>query len=99
MHVVITGTLNGGPAGRRESTCAASRLGGGVTMTASGVSYVPRGTRTVYTGSVTTLDGQEVIALVTAGAGSPAATRLPPLDRRAGGDVTGTVGGAPAGAR
>ena len=37
-------------------------------MTASGVSYVPRGTRTVYTGSVTTLAGQEVIALVSAGA-------------------------------
>ena len=68
-------------------------------MTASGVSYVPRGTRTVYTGSVTTLAGQEVIALVSAGAGHRLRLdfRLS-IDAQAG-TVSGTVGGAPAGAQ
>ena len=38
-------------------------------MTASGVSFVPAGTRTVYVGSVTGLDGARVFANVVAHGG------------------------------
>ena len=68
-------------------------------MTASGVSYVPHGTRTVYTGSVDELAGQEVIALVSADADHRLRLdfRLS-IDTQAG-TVSGTVAGAPAGAQ
>ena len=44
--------------------------GGGVSMTASGVSFVPAGTGRVYTGSVDGLDGTQVVADVVASAAS-----------------------------
>jgi hypothetical protein len=64
-------------------------------MTASGVSYVPAGTRTVYDGSVTTLDGQTVAAQVASG--STQLRLLFSLNIDAGsGTVSGLVRGTPA---
>jgi DMSO/TMAO reductase YedYZ heme-binding membrane subunit len=95
VHVVIAGTLTGGPAGSARIDLRGEPLGGGVTMTASGVSYVPRGTRTVYTGSVTTLAGQEVVALVSADAGHRLRLDFRLSINAQAGIVSGTVAGAP----
>jgi len=66
-------------------------------MTASGVSYVPAGTGTVYQGSVGTLDGKQVVALVSATSGP----RLRLVFRlnidTAAGTVDGTTTAAPMG--
>ncbi len=95
VHVVITGTLTGGPGGSARIDLRGEPLDGGVTMTASGVSYVPRGTRTVYTGSVTTLAGREVIAVVSAGARHRLRLDFQlSIDSQAG-TVSGTVDAAP----
>ena len=67
VDVVIAGSLNRGRIGAVRIDLRGESFQGGVSMTASGVSYVPAGTRTVYNGSVTTLDGQAVVAQVTAG--------------------------------
>ncbi|MBA3841492.1 MAG: ferric reductase-like transmembrane domain-containing protein [Actinobacteria bacterium] len=95
LHVVISGRLAGGPGGVTRIDLRGQPVSGGVTMSASGVSYVPAGTRTVYTGSVTTLAGKEVVASVSSGAGGrlQLVFRLA-IDSRAG-TVAGTVDGAP----
>lgn len=95
LHVVITGKLTGGPGGAARIDLRGQPLEDGVTMTASAVSYVPRGTRTVYTGSVSTLAGREVVALVSTGSSRQLQLdfRLS-IDARAG-TVVGTVDGAP----
>ena len=59
VDVAITGKLNRGRIGAVRIDLLGEPLQGGVSMTASGVSYVPAGTRTVYEGSVTTLDGRD----------------------------------------
>jgi hypothetical protein len=65
LDVVIRGRLKGGSGGSIRIDLRGQALQGGVSMTASGVSYVPAGTRTVYFGHVTALDGQRVVTTVT----------------------------------
>jgi hypothetical protein len=87
--------LNRGRIGAVRIDLRGEPLQGGVSMTASGVSYVPAGTRTVYDGSVTTLDGQDVVAEVAAG--STKLRLLFSLNIDAGaGTVSGSVRGTPA---
>jgi sulfoxide reductase heme-binding subunit YedZ len=95
VDVVITGTLDRGRAGAVRIDLHGEPLEGGVTMTASGVSYVPAGTRTVYRGSVTTLDGQRVIARVADDARQQLALAFDLTIDPAAGTVTGTVDGSP----
>ncbi len=95
VNVVITGRLAGGSSGAVRIDLRGQPLQGGVAMTASGVSYVPGGTRTVYRGSVTTLAGQDVLATLSA----PSFRRLQLAFRlnidTAAGTVSGTVDGSP----
>ena len=70
VDVVIRGRLKGGAGGSVRIDLRGQALQGGVSMTASGVSYVPAGTRTVYLGDVTALSGQQVDATVTDHAGA-----------------------------
>jgi methionine sulfoxide reductase heme-binding subunit len=70
LDVVIRGHLHGGAGGSVRIDLRGQALQGGVSMTASGVSYVPAGTRTVYFGNVTALDGQRVFATVANHAGA-----------------------------
>ena len=81
VDVVIAGALNRGRIGAVRIDLRGESFQGGVSMTASGVSYVPAGTRTVYNGSVTTLDGQTVVAQVAVGIDA-AATAVQPQHRR-----------------
>jgi DMSO/TMAO reductase YedYZ heme-binding membrane subunit len=69
VHVVIAGRLKGGGGGAVRIDLRGQALQGGVAMTASGVSYVPAHTRTVYLGSVGRLDGTRVSATVSAASG------------------------------
>lgn len=64
LDVVLRGGLRGGAGGSVRIDLRGQALQGGVSMTASGVSYVPAGTRTVYLGSVTALAGRRVVANV-----------------------------------
>jgi sulfoxide reductase heme-binding subunit YedZ len=96
VDVVITGKLNSGRVGAVRLDLRGEPLGGGVAMTASGVSYVPAGTRTVYEASVSTLNGQQVIALVSAGSGQQLQLIFNLNIDAAAGTVSGTVSGAPA---
>jgi hypothetical protein len=96
VDVVIRGKLNQGRVGAVRIDLRGQPLAGGVAMSASGVSYVPAGTRTVYRGSVTTLDGQRVVALVSAGNTLQLVFTLN-IDAAAGA-VSGSVSGSPAGA-
>jgi ApbE family/Ferric reductase like transmembrane component len=96
VDVVITGKLDSGRVGAVRLDLRGEPLGGGVAMTASGVSYVPAGTRTVYEGSVSTLNGQQVIALVSAGSGQQLQLIFNLNIDAAAGTVSGTVSGAPA---
>lgn len=70
VNIVIRARLHGGAGGSvRVDLRGEPDGGGGVSMTASGVSYVPAGTGTVYVGSVTGLDGSRVFANVAAHGG------------------------------
>jgi DMSO/TMAO reductase YedYZ heme-binding membrane subunit len=62
VDIVVRGRLQGGAGGSVRIDLRGQPQGGGVSMTASGVSYVPAGTGTVYLGSVTGLDGSRVFA-------------------------------------
>jgi ferric reductase like protein len=93
VTVEIVGRLSGVPGGSVRLVLRGIPEGGGVSMTASGVSYVPAGTRAVYMGKVTELDGQQVVA----GVATPSGARLDlafalNIDV-ADGTVTGTVRG------
>jgi sulfoxide reductase heme-binding subunit YedZ len=70
LDVVIRARLRGGAGGSVRIDLRGQALQGGVSMTASGVSYVPAGTRTVYFGKVGSLDGQRVFATVADHAGA-----------------------------
>ncbi len=95
VDVVITGKLNRGRIGAVRLDLRGQPLQGGVSMTASGVSFVPAGTRTVYDGSVTTLDGQDVVAEVAAGSSQLRLLFNLNIDVTAG-TVSGSVRGTPA---
>lgn len=70
LNVVIRARLHGGAGGSVRVDLRGQALQGGVSMMASGVSYVPAGTRTVYLGDVTALEGQSVFADVTTHTGA-----------------------------
>ena len=95
VDVVITGKLDRGRIGVIRVDLRGEPLQGGVTMTASGVSYVPAGTRTVYQGSVSTLAGSQVVALVSAGGAQLQLVFRLNIDTTSG-TVSGSVAGAPA---
>jgi hypothetical protein len=64
--VNITLSLKGGPGGAAKIALEGfPRDEGGVEMTASGVSFVPATTRSVYSGNITGLQGTEISATVT----------------------------------
>jgi sulfoxide reductase heme-binding subunit YedZ len=67
--------------------------GGGVSMTASGVAFATSGTSTVYEGSITGLNGDEVLAHVTAPALGSVELRLSLHLNASTGTVTGRVHG------
>jgi sulfoxide reductase heme-binding subunit YedZ len=96
VHVVIRTTLHGGAGGSARIDLRGPALQSGVSMTASGVSYVPAGTRTAYIGTVTALSGQQVDASVTAGSGAQLQLSFVLNIDTATGSVTGTVDGTPA---
>ena len=56
--------LGGGPRGAARVDLRGIPSGGGVDMTASGVSFVPATTRAVYTGTIVGLAGTDVEAVV-----------------------------------
>lgn len=64
QRVVMRLRLAGGPGGRLRIDLRGTPIAGGVSMTASGVSFVPATTRAVYFGTVTGLEGSIVAATV-----------------------------------
>jgi len=97
VRVVITGRLRGGPGGSvRIDLRGQPAEDEGVTMTASGVSFVPAGTATVYTGSVTSLAGRQVETLVKTEAGQQLDISFALTIDPASGAVRGSVSGQPA---
>jgi sulfoxide reductase heme-binding subunit YedZ len=95
VHVVIAGRLHGGSAGSVRIDLRGEAVQGGVAMTASGVSYVPSGTRTVYLGSVGTLDGNRVDSTVTAPSGQTMRLEFALVIDRARSSATGSVVATP----
>lgn len=69
VTVSLTMHLRGGPRGAARIDLRGVPSGEGVSLTASGVSFVPATTRSVYTGQVVGLDGQHVVADVRDDAG------------------------------
>lgn len=64
VHVIIRLGLEGPPHGRLRIDLRGRPLATGVSMSASGVSFVPATTRAVYLGRITGLDGSIVAATV-----------------------------------
>jgi hypothetical protein len=96
VTVVIAGRLTGGAGGAVRIDLRGVPEGGGVTMTASGVSYVPAGSSLVYTGNVTSLSGQDVAASVKTASGSRLDLTFALNIDLGSGVASGTVSGAPA---
>lgn len=70
LAVVIRGSLHGGAGGSFRIDLVGQPLQGGVSLRASGASYVPAGTGTVYLGSIGFLSGQRVVVDVATAAGA-----------------------------
>ncbi len=98
LDVVIRGKLADGPRGAVRIDLRGAPLQGGVSMTASGVSYVPAGTRTVYYGSVSGLQGSRVIADLATHSGVRLRLDFVLNIDTASHVVTGAVDGSPGGA-
>jgi methionine sulfoxide reductase heme-binding subunit len=64
LQIVIRLSLMRSPRGQLRIDLRGTPLGAGVSMTASGVSFVPASTRAVYYGSITGLDGSVIAASV-----------------------------------
>lgn len=96
VTVVITGRLRGGPGGAVRIDLKGEPSGAGVAMTASGVSFVPAGTGTLYTGSITSLAGQQVDTMVKTSSGRHLRLRFAFRIDAAAGVVGGSVNGEPA---
>jgi hypothetical protein len=96
VHVVIRTTLHGGAGGSARIDLRGQALQSGVSMTASGASYVPAGTGTTYIGTVTALSGQQVDASVKTASGAQLQLSFVLNIDTATGKVTGTVDGTPA---
>ena len=69
LRIVIRLSLVQSPRGQLRIDLRGTPLGNGVSMTASGVSFVPASTRAVYYGSITGLDGSIIAATVKDAAG------------------------------
>jgi DMSO/TMAO reductase YedYZ heme-binding membrane subunit len=95
-RVTITGRGRGGAAGAFRVDLSGRALASGVAMTASGVSFVPAGTRVVYTGSVASLDGTRVVARLRAPGGARLRLELNLQVDAEAGVVGGTMRGTPA---
>jgi hypothetical protein len=96
VHVVIRGLLHGGAGGSVRIDLRGQPVGGGgVSMSASGVSYVPAGTRAVYLGDVTGLDGERVFANVVASGGERLQLAFVLNIDEQSKTVTGSMSGAP----
>ncbi|HZQ16397.1 MAG TPA: ferric reductase-like transmembrane domain-containing protein [Gaiellaceae bacterium] len=91
VDVQIVLRLRGGPRGAARIDLRGEPTGGGVSMTASGVSFVPATTRAVYTGSVVALAGSRVEALVRDSAGQRLRLAFVLSIDAAGGSVNGIV--------
>lgn len=91
VRVIMRFALTRSPNGRLRIDLRGTPIGNGVSMTASGVSFVPATTRAVYYGSVTGLDGSIVAATVKDAAGDTlqltARLSLDPASGRASGVV------------
>lgn len=98
LRVVISLRLTGSPGGALRIDLRGVPTGGGVSMDASGVSFVPATTRAVYLGSVAALEGNVVGAQVRDAAGDRLdLTVVLSLDA-ASGSASGTVQAVSAGA-
>lgn len=86
--------LSGGPQGAVRILLRGVPSDGGVTMTASGVSFVPQTTGTVYTGTIDQLSGTDVGALVRDASGDRLRLTFSLNIDSASGTVGGTVSGA-----
>lgn len=95
VAVVMRLKLNGGPGGSLRLDLRGQPVQGGVSMDASGVSFVPAGTRVVYLGSVTVLAGQNVDATVSTHSGARLELSLVLNIDTASRLVTGTLDGTP----
>jgi hypothetical protein len=69
LQIVIRLSLMQSPRGQLRIDLRGTPLRDGVSMTASGVSFVPASTRAVYYGSITGLDGSIIAARVKDAAG------------------------------
>jgi sulfoxide reductase heme-binding subunit YedZ len=97
-RIVIRLRLAGSPGGALRIDLRGTPVGDGVSMNASGVSFVPATTRAVYYGSVTGLDGTRVAATVRDAAGDRLALALDlSLDAATGRAAAVVVAGTPAG--
>ncbi|HEY3961225.1 MAG TPA: ferric reductase-like transmembrane domain-containing protein [Gaiellaceae bacterium] len=92
--VSIALLLANGPRGAAKIRLEGIPEGDGVSMTASGVSFVPATTRSVYTGTIVGLQGSDVTANVKDGAGHSLQLEFGLNIDRSTGDVSGTVTGA-----
>ena len=90
-EIEIALRLNGAPNGAARIRLRGVPEGGGVTMTGSGVSFVPGTTGTVYTGAIDSLDGTNIGAVVRDGRGDRLDLRFTLTIDTADGTVTGTV--------
>ena len=94
LGVVIALRLHGHPGGALRVDLRGFPTGNGVTMDASGVSFVPATTRTVYLGSVTALEGNLIGAHVRDAAGDRLNLTLSLSLDQSSGAATGSVHGA-----
>jgi hypothetical protein len=88
--------LSDGPRGAAKIRLQGVPEGGGVSMTASGVSFVPATTRSVYTGTIVALQGTVVVADVQDPAGHSLQLQFGLSIDRSSGNVSGSVTGASA---
>lgn len=89
--VNIALTLDGGPGGAAKITLEGVPRDEGVSMTASGVSFVPATTRSVYTGRIVGLRGTEIAAAVSDSAGHTLTLDFALSIDPESGNVSGTV--------
>jgi ferric reductase like protein len=89
--VTISMRLTGGPQGAAKILLRGVPSDGGVSMTASGVTFVPQSTGTVYSGTIDALEGTNVGAVVSDGTGNRLQLHFSLSIDTAGGTVTGTV--------
>jgi DMSO/TMAO reductase YedYZ heme-binding membrane subunit len=97
LDVVIRGRVQGGAGGAFRLDLRGQPLQGGVSMTASGMSYVPAGTQTVYLGNVTSLSGRSVIVDVATASGAHLRLSFALNIDAQSGVVTGTMDATPGG--